>query len=275
MCKVKARSNVEGCETCTSTSDESFQEDDVVIIITEDDDIIPVEYARGGMICQGTKMGVSEARRWAHPVDVLMRHHQVLLVDEGFVFIDALMDHEKIVSTCKTIFKRIENPTGFSWKLTPDNIKAKYFDEFRKYFAWPPKWETEVYQVWEAKACVRYFGWLNDMKKKRNNGKPLWINLETWNGLCSYWDTPEVIDRSTKARQNRMSEPDGPGTGISKHRSGSRPIRRLVEEMATEKGISHTQCVYETFHSIHVKKDRTYLTPKDAKIDDRVNDLVS
>ncbi|KAH6777723.1 hypothetical protein C2S51_009035 [Perilla frutescens var. frutescens] len=187
----------------------------------------------------------------------------------------ASSDHEKIASTCTTIFKRIENPTGFSWKLTPDNIKAKYFDEFRKYFAWPPEWETEVYQVWEAKARVRYSGWLNDMKKKRNNGKPPWINLETWNGLCSYWDTPEVIDRSTKARQNRMSEPDGPGTGISKHRGGSRPVRRLVEDMATQKGISHTQCVYETFRSIHVKKDGTYLTPKDAKIDDRVNDLVA
>ncbi|KAL6547497.1 hypothetical protein OROMI_023218 [Orobanche minor] len=63
-----------------------------------------------------------------------------------------------------------------------------------------------------------------------------------------------------------MSEPDGPGFGISKHRGGSKLVEILAQEMAANEGIPAEKCIYLSFKSIHTKKDGTFLTRKAGKI---------
>ncbi|KAL6565210.1 hypothetical protein OROMI_016660 [Orobanche minor] len=62
-------------------------------------------------------------------------------------------------------------------------------------------------------------------------GRPDYCSEEMWMDLCDYWDSPEAQRRSEAARMNRISEPDGPGSGISKHQGGSKSVEILTQEM--------------------------------------------
>ncbi|KAL6547500.1 hypothetical protein OROMI_023221 [Orobanche minor] len=117
----------------------------------------------------------------------------------------------------------------------------KSFEEKR--FSWPPSWEDDVYRMWESRARIRYRDYSHDMKVLRTDvdlGRSDYYSEEMWTGLCHYWDSPEAQRRSEAARASRMSEPDGPGFEISKHRGGSKLVEILAQEMvmeiATERG---------------------------------------
>ncbi|KAL6580091.1 hypothetical protein OROMI_008115 [Orobanche minor] len=174
-------------------------------------------------------------------------------------------------------FKRIANPTGFSWKLTLQSVKLQFFDEFRR-FSWPPSWEDDVYRMWESRARIRYRDYIHDMKVLRTAGdlgRPDYCSEEMWTGLCQYWDSPEAQRRSEAARASRMSEPDGPCSGISKHRGGSKSVEILAQEMAAKEGIPAEKCIYSSFKSIHTKKDGTFLTQKAGKINAQVMEIAA
>ncbi|KAL6524088.1 hypothetical protein OROMI_031183 [Orobanche minor] len=86
-----------------------------------------------------------------------------------------------------------------------------------------------------------------------------------WMGLCHYWDSPEAQRRSEAARASRISEPDGPGSGISKHRGGSKSVEILAQE----------KCIYSSFRSIHTKTDGTFLMQKAGKINAQVLEIAA
>ncbi|KAL6546823.1 hypothetical protein OROMI_022544 [Orobanche minor] len=72
-----------------------------------------------------------------------------------------------------------------------------------------------------------------------------------------------------------MSEPDGPGSGISKHRGGSKSVEILAQEMAAKEGIPAEKCIYSSFKSIHTKTDGTFLTQKAGKINAQVMEIAA
>ncbi|KAL6546756.1 hypothetical protein OROMI_022477 [Orobanche minor] len=136
-------------------------------------------------------------------------------------------------------------------------------------FSWPPSWEDDVYRMWESRARIRYKDYIHDMKVLRTDGdlgRPDYCYEEMWTGLCHYWDNPQAQRRSEAARASRMSQPDGPCSGICKHRGGSKSVEILAQEMAAKEGIPTEKCIYSSFKSIHTKKDGTFLTQKAEKI---------
>jgi Plant transposase (Ptta/En/Spm family) len=62
---------------------------------------------------------------------------------------------------------------------------------------------------------------------------PSCVGVENWNAWNAHYESPEQKAKSDKARANRMSEPGGLGTGMVKHRGGSRPANRLADEMVS------------------------------------------
>ncbi|KAL6519040.1 hypothetical protein OROHE_017464 [Orobanche hederae] len=104
-------------------------------------------------------------------------------------------------------------------------------------------------------------------------GRPDYCSEEMWTSLCHYWDSPEAQRRSEATRMS-MLEPDGPGSGISKHREGSKSVEILAQEMAAKEGIPAEKCIYSSFKSIHTKKDGTFLTQKAGKINAHVMEIV-
>ncbi|KAL6519997.1 hypothetical protein OROHE_017140 [Orobanche hederae] len=150
--------------------------------------------------------------------------------------------YQRMSSVIMQSFKRIANPTGFSWKLIPQPVKLQFFDEFRR---------------------------AGDL------GRQDYCSKEIWTGLCDYWDIPEASRRSEAARKNRMSEPGEPGSRISKHRGGSKSVEILAPEMAVKEGIPAEKCIYSSFKFIHTKKDDTFLTHKARKINAQVIEIAA
>ncbi|XP_047945745.1 uncharacterized protein LOC125192264 [Salvia hispanica] len=150
----------------------------------------------------------------------------------------------------------MSNVTKFTWKMTSQHQKDEYFREFEKAFSWPSDWEHEVKKMWNEKAARRYSGFISSLKVMYKAGKsrPIYVP----DGLINHWKDPNVIKRSEAARKTRMSEPDGPGIGISKQRGGSVSIEERSMWKAAERGVSIMDCVYESFSDLHRFKDVKY-----------------
>ncbi|KAL1531669.1 hypothetical protein AAHA92_31784 [Salvia divinorum] len=57
-----------------------------------------------------------------------------------------IMAHWSMSREITTTFHRVPNITGFTWALTPDDVKELYYEEFRKVYSWPDSWEREILQ---------------------------------------------------------------------------------------------------------------------------------
>ncbi|KAL6542386.1 hypothetical protein OROMI_023988 [Orobanche minor] len=183
--------------------------------------------------------------------------------------------HQRMSRVITQSFKRIANSTGFSWKLTLQPVKLQYFDEFRR-FSWPPSWEDDVYRLWESRAHIRYRDYIHDMKvlmTDGNLGRTDYCSEEMWT-VYIITGSPEAQRRSEAARASRMSEPDGPGSGISKHQGGSKSVEILAQEMLRKREFQlKSVYIYSSFKSIHTKKDGTFLMQKAGKINAQVMEI--
>jgi hypothetical protein len=63
---------------------------------------------------------------------------------------------------------------------------------------------------------------------------PACVGLANWTRWQEHFNSPEELEKSQKARANRLSEPGGPDTGIAKHRGGSRPANRQRDELVSK-----------------------------------------
>ncbi|KAL6553656.1 hypothetical protein OROGR_007498 [Orobanche gracilis] len=135
------------------------------------------------------------------------------------VITDVERDNAILQKDCKS--------DGVQLEINPASCNASRF-------SWPPSWEDDVYRMWESRACICYRDYIHDMKALRTAsdlGRNDYCSKEMWMGLCDYRDSPEAQRMSEAARMNRMSEPDGLGSGISKHRGESKSAEILAQEM--------------------------------------------
>ncbi|XP_057793214.1 uncharacterized protein LOC131009825 [Salvia miltiorrhiza] len=178
-----------------------------------------------------------------------------------------------VPSVVTKIFKQVQNPEGYSWKLTPLSVKTAYFEEFKKHFTWDAAIESAVYKLWHACAARRYSDFVHDIKERRSK-RPPFIHEDHWPNWNKYWDSDEVKAKSEIAKKCRMSEPLGPGTGQAKHKGGSRSILQYAEEVGKRKGVEPTECLYDAYEILHKNKDGTYTDERSRRIGEKVQDIV-
>ncbi|KAH6825296.1 hypothetical protein C2S53_007020 [Perilla frutescens var. hirtella] len=97
--------------------------------------------------------------------------------------------------------------------------------------------------------------------------RPDFIHASVWPAWIQYWNTDEFKEKSHKVKKNRVSEPDGPGTGISKHKGGSRCAEEHLIAMAKQKGVSHDGVsTWDIFLRLHSGRDGKYTEEKTKRI---------
>ncbi|KAH6756281.1 hypothetical protein C2S53_003701 [Perilla frutescens var. hirtella] len=74
---------------------------------------------------------------------------------------------------------------------------------------------------------------LHKFKEKSARKRPPCIPESAWPARLEYWNKDEVKRKALQAKKNRMSEPDGPGTGTSKHKGGSRSAVEHFAKLVT------------------------------------------
>ncbi|XP_057802402.1 uncharacterized protein LOC131017607 [Salvia miltiorrhiza] len=214
----------------------------------------------------------SRARRPRGPTAAAIREREVKAPDGRTVFqrhptTGVLLEPTGLSKACTCTFKMFENPGGYTWKLTPPAMKDKFFDELQKEFTWQPDDEHDVRNMWETKARKRYSDMMSDYKTNlkqcisqgREMSRPVWMTPDFWTGLRDYWHQPEVEAVSNRARANRMSEPDGEGTGISRHVGGSQSTRILQQYMSLDPGTPQDAPNYATSPPSHVRRRKLYV----------------
>ncbi|XP_057803381.1 uncharacterized protein LOC131018684 [Salvia miltiorrhiza] len=184
-----------------------------------------------------------------------------------------------ISTNCTNSFRRIQNPGGYTWKLTPPTVKDLYFEEFKKEFTWDPEDEADVKKMWLKNARKRYSDNMSEhkrqLKEKTEAGErmktPLGMSDAFWTGLKAYWDQDEMKAISRRARENRYSEPDGVGIGISRHVGGSQSSRILQQSLISDGGVQQDAANYSTFLHLHMRRDGSFVLDRDAKLDAEIH----
>ncbi|KAH6825035.1 hypothetical protein C2S53_006952 [Perilla frutescens var. hirtella] len=65
---------------------------------------------------------------------------------------------------------------------------------------------------------------VHKFKEKSARKRPSCIPKSAWPAWLEYWNNDEVKRKALQAKKNRMTKPDGPVTGISKYKGGSRSV---------------------------------------------------
>ncbi|XP_057803490.1 uncharacterized protein LOC131018797 [Salvia miltiorrhiza] len=190
-----------------------------------------------------------------------------------------LIEPPRISTNCTNSFKRIPNPGGYTWKLTPPTVQDLYFEEFKKEFAWNPDDEADVKKMWLKNARKRYSDNMSEykrqLKEKTEAGEmmetPLGMSDTFWTGLKAYWGLDEVKAVSRRTRENRYSEPDGVGTGINRHVGGFQSSRILQQSLLLDGEVPPTASNYSTFLRLHMHTDGTFVSENDANLDAEIH----
>ncbi|KAL6575802.1 hypothetical protein OROHE_000783 [Orobanche hederae] len=175
------------------------------------------------------------------------------------------------VSACMTqIFKKSILPNGYKWKHVRQNKEHMdmYFNEFKKFYRWNEHDEA-IKKIFIRHGGRRYSDMLCNMKKNKDRVQPGAIGDESWALFKAYWDKQDTKDNAAKMAQNRLSEPEGAGTGISKHCGGSRSVRGHA--MLLKKELGREPTYYELMKKTHVKADKSgFCTEKARRIAEEI-----
>ncbi|KAH6775583.1 hypothetical protein C2S52_013144 [Perilla frutescens var. hirtella] len=141
--------------------------------------------------------------------------------------------------------------------LVPSDVRMRYFEEFKE-FIWDLAITPMISGLWNAKAAVRYKDMVHTFKKHMREGRHVCISQDAWESWPVYWDSLEVAKKAEISSKNRISEPDGPGTGIVKHKGGSRCAHVNAAVLASENGLTAGQVGWETFMRLHGSSEADY-----------------
>ncbi|KAH6778240.1 hypothetical protein C2S51_009552 [Perilla frutescens var. frutescens] len=166
----------------------------------------------------------------------------------------------KVSNEIGNIFKTYVDEEGYAWRFVSEDTKRVYWDEFKFY----------------AKAASRYADWVCKVKAKRlTKGRPVEVSEAAWATWCSYWDSPATQEVSRKAKKNRLADVDGPGSGPSTHKGGSRSVVSYAAALAQERGVSISEMLLDTFYKMHRVDDDHYTDPKAARIAEEVDQIAA
>ncbi|KAL6526155.1 hypothetical protein OROMI_029795 [Orobanche minor] len=137
-----------------------------------------------------------------------------------------------------------------------------------KFYRWNEHDEA-IKKIFIRHGGHRYSDMLCNMKKNKDRVQPGAIGDESWVLFKAYWDKQDTKDNAAKMARNRLSEPEGVGTGISKHCGGSRSARGHV--MLLKKELGREPTYYELMKKTHVKADRSgFCTEKARRIAEEI-----
>ncbi|KAK9123603.1 hypothetical protein Sjap_013205 [Stephania japonica] len=130
----------------------------------------------------------------------------------------------------------------FKKDMIPEGCRWKYI----------PQYQRDIY--WET--------W----KLLSKGERPIYVTEEAWRRYVEYWESDDFKARSKIASSNRQTEKGGPGTGVSKHTSGSIPF--LVHEERLSKKLGRDCTSLELYLHVHTKKHdgQTFIDARSERV---------
>ncbi|GFP82366.1 probable transposase-like protein at4g04430 [Phtheirospermum japonicum] len=188
---------------------------------------------------------------------------------------NTLIPSGKASTVTTKIFHNFIECEGYCWKNVPKETRDLYFEEFKKCFSWNYKdvaLNKAIRSAWNIKAELRYSDMIYRWKKQ--GSKPSCVHENTWKHWLQYWETAEARKKSAQQSQNRRSEPMGRGTGLSRHKGGSRSAVEHGRTLAKLFGRKATD--WDVFLRLHDPNgDGNFVDKKSRELAKRVQKRVA
>ncbi|XP_075511127.1 uncharacterized protein LOC142546994 isoform X1 [Primulina tabacum] len=172
---------------------------------------------------------------------------RILIVASGGKF---LPDSHAVSAFITDKFAEKQCMGGHTWRYVDAATKAYYWGEFVKSYRWRPDHDAHIRATWKTLAADQYRKTLCSWRTKPK--LPLGVNIQIWNKWKEIWSSSEWQNKSEKAKNNRNTEPEGPGIGVVKHIGGSRCFVQHSIKMREELG--RDASAYELFKMMHKNK---------------------
>ncbi|XP_045802242.1 uncharacterized protein LOC123895800 [Trifolium pratense] len=143
-----------------------------------------------------------------------------------------------------------------TWGKSTKDMRDLWFNEFKKYCTWEPKYEARICQIFDIKGDARFRGIMYQERfnyVKDPNYKPKYMSLPIWNQLKHYWATDKKYKNLSVANTiNRASN-----EGSSMHTGGSISMGEHARRMEEATGIKPT--FEEMFAKCHMKQNKSWV----------------
>ncbi|XP_073064099.1 uncharacterized protein [Primulina eburnea] len=189
---------------------------------------------------------------------------RILIVASGGKF---LPDSHAVSAFITDKFAEKQCMGGHTWRYVDVATKAYYWGEFVKSYRWRTDHDAHIRATWKTLAADLYRKTLCSWRAKPK--LPLGVNIQIWNKWKEIWSSSQWQNKSEKAKNNRNTEPEGPGTGVVKHIGGSRCFIQHSIKMREELG--RDASAYELFKMTHQKKDGTWVDARSKALDAEMN----
>ncbi|XP_073121266.1 uncharacterized protein [Henckelia pumila] len=193
------------------------------------------------------------------------RDSRILIVASGGKF---LPNSHSISAYITKTFTKKQCKEGHTWRYVNVETKTYYWEKFVKKYRWDLDHDVHIRETWKTLAADLYRKTICNWRAKSQ--PPIGVNLQIWNKWKDIWSTSKWQEKSNKAKKNRNTEPEGPGTGLVKHTGGSRCFVEHSIKMREELNCDTT--AYELFKKLHQKKDSTWVDAKSNAVDDKMNE---
>ncbi|XP_039117863.1 uncharacterized protein LOC120253626 [Dioscorea cayenensis subsp. rotundata] len=154
-----------------------------------------------------------------------------------------------------SIFKERMDENGHCWKNVSKETKDFYWNEFQKHFIWDESISSIIKLAWQRKAAERYRSLMCVFRKGK--GKTLYVSDTAWQKWNEAWNSSDFKAKSLKFSANRLTEAEGPGSGISRHSGGS--ISHICHAEKLRSKLGRDPLPYELFEATHTKKGTSEL----------------
>ncbi|XP_045791588.1 uncharacterized protein LOC123886302 [Trifolium pratense] len=149
-----------------------------------------------------------------------------------------------------------------TWGDATKSMRDFWFNEFKKYCKWQPKYEARIRRIFDIKGDVRYRGMMYQARAKYAKSsvyKPKYIPEPIWKELIHHWASDKKFKNWSVANTiNRASN-----EGSSVHTGGSISIGEHERRMEAATGVKPT--MEEVFTKCHLKEDKSWVDKKAEK----------
>ncbi|PNY08838.1 hypothetical protein L195_g005375 [Trifolium pratense] len=149
-----------------------------------------------------------------------------------------------------------------TWGDATKSMRDFWFNEFKKYCKWQPKYEARIRRIFDIKGDVRYRGMMYQARAKYAKSsvfKPKYIPEPIWKELIHHWASDKKFKNWSVANTvNRASN-----EGSSMHTGGSISMGEHERRMEAATGVKPT--MEEVFTKCHLKEDKSWVDKKAEK----------